>query len=62
MNSYSPTPFIKIVVLKVDPIFESEVIDEHNFGLNDKEKIEAFKESYSSPIYHCTEIMMGGME
>lgn len=38
-------PFIKYIVLKVD-LFESEIIDEINFGINEEYKILKFKEKY----------------
>ncbi len=46
LKEYEIQPFIKYVVLKVD-IFESEIIDERNFGIDEEFAIMKFK-----PIYH----------
>lgn len=39
-------PFVKYVVLKVDLLLETEIIDEENFALDDKLAIEQFKRKY----------------
>lgn len=37
--------FLKVIVLQIDD-FESTIIDEHNFSLNDKSRILKFKQPY----------------
>lgn len=45
MRTVELQPFVKYVVLKVD-IFESEIIDEQNFGINEEFAIMQFKRKY----------------
>lgn len=45
LKEYEIQPFIKYVVLKVD-IFESEIIDERNFGIDEEFAIMKFKRKY----------------
>ena len=46
MNKFEIQPFVKYVVLKVDLLFETEIIDEANFSVNDIFAIERFKRKY----------------
>lgn len=39
-------PFVKYVVLKIDLLLETEIIDEANFSINDKYAIGLFKRKY----------------
>lgn len=45
MKQFHMKPFQKYVVLKVD-LFESEIIDECNFGSEDTEEIMRFQRKY----------------
>ena len=38
-------PFIKCIAIKLG-LFESEIIDEYNFGIHEEDKIEAFEKKY----------------
>ena len=46
MREFKIQPFVKYVVLKID-LFESEIIDEANFGINEKFNIMQFKRKYN---------------
>lgn len=47
MKLYKMQPFVKYVVLKVN-LFESEVIDECNFGVDDTKEMLKFKMKYAN--------------
>ncbi len=46
MRELEIQPFIKIIVLKVDLLMESEVVDEENFAVDDEFAIMQFKRKY----------------
>ena len=39
-------PYIKYIVLKVDLLLETEIVDEGNFAMNDEFGIRQFKRKY----------------
>jgi hypothetical protein len=62
LNLLSPTTistesYIKVLVIKLDD-FESEIIDEHNFGLSNTAEKDAFKNSYQDDNVICLERIM----
>lgn len=56
MTISSPA-YIKVIVIKLDP-FESVIVDEANFGINERDRIELFKNKYNSKIYGCSEYVI----
>lgn len=46
MEEITIRPFVKYIVLKVDLLLETEVIDEYNFGVDDEFAIMQFKRKY----------------
>lgn len=46
----SPTPYIKIIVIKVG-VFESEIVNEKHFGVNDSKEISEFYNNYRGNEY-----------
>ena len=46
MRKFEIQPFVKYLVLKVDLLLETEIIDEANFSINDKFAIMQFKNKY----------------
>jgi len=46
MRELEIQPFVKIIVLKVDLLMESEVVDEENFAVDDEFAIMQFKRKY----------------
>lgn len=46
MEEITIRPFVKYIVLKVDLLLETEVIDEYNFGIDDEFAIMQFKRKY----------------
>lgn len=46
MREFKMQSFVKYVVLKID-LFESEIIDEANFGIDEKFNIMQFKRKYN---------------
>lgn len=46
MKKFEMPPFVKYVVLKVDLLYETEVIDEANFSPDDEFAIRQFKSKY----------------
>lgn len=46
MRKLDLVPYVKYVVLKVDLLLESEIIDEENFALDDEFAIMQFKKKY----------------
>ena len=45
MKRFEVQDFVKYIVLKVD-IFETEIIDERNFGIDEEFEIMKFKKEY----------------
>jgi hypothetical protein len=58
MHNISSSAFIKVIILQIDPLYETQVVDEHHFSTLDRDKIETFKEPYSSELYHIVELEM----
>jgi hypothetical protein len=59
LNLLSPTPiatesYIKVIIIKLDD-FLSEIIDEHNFGLNNISQKDEFKNLYQGDDIICLE-------
>ena len=46
MRELKIQPFIRLIVLKVDLLMESEIVAEENFALDDEFAIEKFKREY----------------
>ena len=46
MKKYEMQPFVKYVILKVDLLYEAEIIDEANFAPEDEFAISQFKNKY----------------
>lgn len=46
MDIFELQPFVKYVVLKIDLIFETEIIDEANFAITDIFAIKKFEQNY----------------
>lgn len=46
MKELKIQPFIKLIVLKVDLLMESEIVAEENFALDDEFAIEKFRRKY----------------
>lgn len=46
MKKFEIKPFTKYIVLKVDLLFETEIIDEANFATDDEFSIMQFKRKY----------------
>ncbi len=46
MRKIEIQPYIKYIVLKVDLLLETEIVDEENFAMNDEFGIRQFKRKY----------------
>lgn len=46
MRKIEMQPYIKYIVLKVDLLLETEIVDEGNFAMNDEFGIRQFKRKY----------------
>lgn len=51
----SITPYMKVIVLNIGS-FESTIVDEHNFGINDRSEISDFKDRYNIDEHVCFEV------
>jgi hypothetical protein len=48
-------PYIKIIVIQISD-FSSSIVDEHNFGINDRTEISDFKDMYNISGHVCIEV------
>jgi len=52
MRKLEIQPFVKYVVLKVDLLLETEIVDEENFGADEEFAIMQFKRKYIGKLVY----------
>lgn len=55
INIISSSTYTKVIVLHIDD-FETTIVDEHNFGINDSIAIDDFKEQYNPKEFLCVTV------